>query len=431
MTIPNKFTSPLATPEEVYGEKMVLRILASAEVCAAREKARELLTSHSIAKTADGRARVDYALDHWMAQLAVQMVGADLHTPRILWNATITRFRWFGLEFPGSAAGIDCPDNIYRTLALNGATEYEIVGRVHANRPAQFSFHLTPHPGADGFWTTDDLKDVAGFQMLTNDDLDIAGDGTFRITFGQEPVDGRRNYIYMPPGKKIVLIRDTLSNWQQIPNALSVRRTGGEVLPDKPMSEQELINQTAAGLQQNIAFWLRWVGNFHSTSLPNTLVPPYGRSGAFGYASAGKFNLQDDQALVITVADGNARYSGMQLTDLWGIAPSPTEYLASYNKTQAITNPDGTRTFVIARKDPGFANWVDTAGWREGWAFFRWQGVPDDLDSEQLIIEQKVVQVTDIEPALTKSFPRISTDTRREELKQRVADWELRIAVAD
>ena len=93
MTIPKKFTSPLATPEEVYGEEMVLRIIDSAEVRAARKKARELMTSHPIAKTADGLARVDYALDHWIAQLAMQTVGADLHTPRILWNANITRYR--------------------------------------------------------------------------------------------------------------------------------------------------------------------------------------------------------------------------------------------------------------------------------------------------------------------------------------------------
>ena len=302
---------------------------------------------------------------------------------------------------------------------------------MHADRPAQFSFHLTPHPGSDGFWTTDDLKDVAGFQMLTNDDLDIAEDGTFRIVLGQEPVNGRRNYVYMPPGKKIVLIRDTLSHWKQIPNALSVRRTGGESLPDKPMTEQELVNVTAAGLEQNIAFWLRFIGNFHATSKPNMLVPPYGRSGAFGYASAGKFNLKDDQALVITVADGSARYSGMQVSDLWGIAPSPIEYLASYNQSQAIANADGTRTFVIAKKDPGCANWVHTTGWQEGWAFFRWQGVSDELKSDELIVEQKVVNAADIESALPAGLPKVSTDQRREELKRRIADWELRIAVSE
>jgi len=430
MTASTRFISPLATPEEDYGEKSALRLLASEEVRVARGRARELMAAHPIARSPDARARIDYALDLWMAQLAIQIVGGDLHTPRVLWNATITRYRWFGHEFPGSAAGIDCPDNIYRTLALNGDSEYELVGRVDANRPAQFSFHLTPHPGVDGFWTTDNLQDVAGFTMLTDDLLRIDADGTFRLTFGPQD-DGRPNHIHMPPGKKIVLIRDTLSDWKQVPNALSVRRTGGAPLPQQPLGEREAIAQMAAGLERNIAFWLRFIGNFHVDSQPNALVPPYGRSGVLGYASATRFSLDDDDALIVTVQADAMNYAGMQLTDLWGIAPSPIEYLASYNKTQAAANPDGTRTYVIARRDPGIANWVDTCGWREGWLFFRWQGMPEATGSDGFIVAQQLVKAADIAASLPFALGAVDAAQRREELNARSAQWRLRIAGAD
>src|SRR5690606_23089764 len=152
--------------------------------------------------------------------------------PRIVWNATISDFSWFDVDFPGSGSGIDCPDNVYRTLALNGTTEYELTGKVYDNRAAQFSFQLTPHPGFDGFWTTDDLQDIATLTMLTDRDIEVDENGEFSILLGPGPGDGRKNYIQMPKGKNILLIRDTLSDWRQVPNHLSVTRIGGDPLPD-------------------------------------------------------------------------------------------------------------------------------------------------------------------------------------------------------
>lgn len=422
------FTSPMATAEEIAGEKKVLRVLASEEVQAAKRQARRIMASHPIAESPDGNARIDYALDHWLAQLATQLVGLDLHTPSILWNATITRFQWFGHEFPGSAAGIDCPDNIYRTVALNGATEYEIAGRVDPARPAQFSFQLTPHPECDGFWITEDLKDISTLQMLTDDTVAVEPDGSFRIRLLPEPAQPSGDTITMPEGINMLTIRDTLSDWRQVPNRLSIRRTGGEPLPSESVPDSDVIARTAAGIGQNIAFWVRFIGNFHAQSTPNRLIAPYGRNGAFGYASAAKFKLLNDEALVITVATGNAHYMGMQVTDLWGIAPSPIEYLSSYNETQMVKNPDGTVTVVIAREDPGFGNWVDTAGWREGWMFFRWQGEGDDLDTGSLILDQQIVAKADLSTVLANRLPPVDTGERATELARRRDEWRLRIA---
>lgn len=424
------FTSPLATAEENAGEKLTLAILKNPAVQAARQMARKLMEAHPIASKKDGQARIDYALDHWLTQLATQDVGSDVHQPRILWNATITRFTWFGHEFPGSAAGIDCPDNIYRTLALKGETDYELTGKVNPRRPAQFSFQLTPHPGADGFWTTADMQDIGTLQMLTDQNLEIDNDGVFRIQLGPNADTTRANTIKLPPGKNILLIRDTLSNWQQIPNQLSVRRTGGEALPARAMTEDELAQQTAAGLEQNIAFWMRYIGNFHLNSSPNTLIPPYGRSGAFGLASAAKFNLADDQAVVITVNTGNADYMGMQVTDLWGIAPSPIETISNYNRAQATANGDGSLTFIVSRQDTGYSNWVDTTGWNEGWMFFRWQGLPDGTDKNGLILSQSVVNIQELPSVLMGAAATVSPAARKEELSRRKSEWMLRATIA-
>jgi hypothetical protein len=42
------------------------------------------------------------------------------------------------------------------------------------------------------------------------------------------------------------------------------------------------------------------------------------------------------------------------------------------NGEQAVFEPDGSWTLVIAARDPSHPNWLSTAGHRKGVIFFRW-----------------------------------------------------------
>jgi hypothetical protein len=42
------------------------------------------------------------------------------------------------------------------------------------------------------------------------------------------------------------------------------------------------------------------------------------------------------------------------------------------NDGLAARNADGSWTIVIADRDPGVSNWLDTGGRREGYALIRW-----------------------------------------------------------
>jgi len=419
--------SPMATPEQQHTEQKVLKIIASPEVLQSRSKARNLMEAHPIAKTSGGQARLDYALDKWVVQLALQVVGRDLSNPHFIWTTGLAEYEWMGHTFPGSGAGIDCTDNIYRNAGLDGAAAYEVVGQLSANPPAQFSFHLTNHPEDKGFDTTSDMTDVGGYEMITNDTMVIEPDGTFRLTLDASPANGRSNHIQMVEGKALyLLVRDTLSNWKQIPNHLTIRHVGGGALP-KAQTEQQLIERTANYLEAFVAFWLQFNDHFHSPA-PNTLGQAYARTGGLGYTAAGRFKLRDDEVFLITVADGDADYAGMQVTDLWMIGPSPLLHLSNYNLSQAVANADGTRTYLIAAKDPGYGNWVDTASLHEGWILFRWQGVAADLDGTKLVVEQKLLRLSELPDALPEGVSKVSTQQRDQQLQERIADWGLRIA---
>lgn len=208
------FVSPMATADQAAVESQALRILASygAVLDQARDKARTLMLAHPLAALPETAARIDNALDKWLVQLLLQTLGGDLSAPRFIWGTNLDPHRWFGWEFPGSGAGIDCPDNIYRNAGLDGAVHYEVSGRVHANGPAQFTFQLTLHPEGMGFAVNDDsMRDLGALAMLTHRDLDIAADGSFRISLDSEPAAGRRNHIQLPPGRLYLLVRDSLS----------------------------------------------------------------------------------------------------------------------------------------------------------------------------------------------------------------------------
>jgi hypothetical protein len=53
---------------------------------------------------------------------------------------------------------------------------------------------------------------------------------------------------------------------------------------------------------------------------------------------------------------------------------------AHVNKHTAVYGPDGGCAIVIAARDPGRPNWLDTAGHVEGSMCFRWIGASEIVD---------------------------------------------------
>jgi hypothetical protein len=64
------------------------------------------------------------------------------------------------------------------------------------------------------------------------------------------------------------------------------------------------------------------------------------------------------------------------------------------NKHTAKLNDDGTLTLIVAAKDPGYGNWIDTTGHLTGTALLRWVGTDDHP-----VPTTKVVKLTSHEAA--------------------------------
>jgi len=418
------FESPLATREQAHAEQMVLEALKSSEVKAAQARASALLRKHPMAQTIEGRARLDHAVEKWTLYTAAQVLSADTVRPYPYWWVTNSAYSWFGHTFPGSGAAIDSPDNVYRSLTLDGSRHYAIKGQLRPLHLAQFSFQMVPAGGM-----IPSGSDLETLGVLTSRTMDIRPDGSFEITVGPEPAQGRTNHFQSRPGLMKVIIRDTLANWRQSPNGLSV------VNLDQPdasssMTVDLLARETAAELPGVVAGWLRFVSGYFEPQKDNVLVGPVGRTGAWGYMSPMRFNIADDEAIVMTIDDAGAEYAAIQLCDVWMLAADPQKHLSSYTTQQSRPNADGTFTYVISKIDPGARNWVDTAGWNRGWLQFRWQGMPlTRRDSAGLVRSVRIVKLPALKEVVSEPMD-VTPQQRAASLKARADEWLLRVATA-
>jgi hypothetical protein len=85
----------------------------------------------------------------------------------------------------------------------------------------------------------------------------------------------------------------------------------------------------------------------------------------------GRWNLGPDQALVMSGELPDGVFVNVML---WNKHMQTLEYrsrTSSLNAAQLELEGDGSYRIVIAERDPGVSNWLDTEGHREGTIFWR------------------------------------------------------------
>ena len=415
--------SPLATDDQIELERLALRVAAAPLLRQARERVRALLLADSSAQTSDGAAGLDRALDQWVMGQVVATINNDPSRPKLMWAVDNTPRKWFGHVFPGGAVAIDNPDNVNRTGPLDGAWSYELQGRFGSPPTAQMSININLAEGGQLRWG-DAVATMTNLQVVADDD------GRFSITLDKSPADGRQNHMQLADGPLQISIRDSHSDWRQLPTAFTIKVTSGPS-PAEPATEQELIQHSADGLEEFVKFWLGFKNTFWNTPDYNEIVGPNAREreGGWGTQAGGRYLLEDDQALVVVTTDGGAAYTGFQISDPWTISPTPIYQTTSRNLTQSSPNADSSYTYVISLVDPGVANWIDTAGLHEGWFMLRWQNLPPNAEIAPLVREIKLINLRDLDKALPQGTPRTNLQQRREEILARMAQHRIRSTV--
>ena len=263
---------------------------------------------------------------------------------------------------PFTKMGLDNPDTLYFGARVHPDHEYVVTGT--RGSTTDLSFQLL-----GGEYTDEGVpKSEAAFD---DRELDIADDGAFE-------------WRVRPSTAAQLVVREVYGDWSQRRGSITIRRedTAGTAPP--PLARDTLEKRYAtAGKQlvQRIKTWLQFPQWFYLNIPVNTLVPPRLTPGGLAtqYSSVGHFDLTPDQALVITVPQSDAPYLGFQLGSMWYISLDYVNHQTSLNAAQAQADPDGKIRIVVADRNPGVTNWVETLGHRRGFLQFRWQRVSREL----------------------------------------------------
>ena len=128
--------------------------------------------------------------------------------------------------------------------------------------------------------------------------------------------------------------------------------------------------------------------------------------------------IRDDEALIIRSHRSNASYQGIELGNRWFVSLDYETRTSSLTLDQAEVAPDGSYYFVVAGKDPGVYNWLDTEAHKSGLIMMRWQGLTGDLP-ESLKPRAWKVPLAEIEQHLPEDTRYISSADRRAQIAAR------------
>ncbi len=153
---------------------------------------------------------------------------------------------------------------------------------------------------------------------------------------------------------------------------------------------------------------------------PNAASGETGGGQSSNIYAGGVYELEADEALIVESRVKVApQYVGFNLANLWGESHDFANYQSSLNGLQMEIDDDGVLRWIVAHRDPGVPNWVDTTGHREGYLVPRWAYSETPAKEDWPTVSAKKVPFAEIRSHLPQGIREISPDERREQIRER------------
>jgi hypothetical protein len=461
--------SPLATPQQFSAEKIAGQTANSLPVTIMKIILRHqfLAAANQLypgGVDAENMAQLDRAVHEYARAASFQQLLLDSMNPTVVAQVAPPHF-WDGRYVAGTRILYDNPDTVYRFMGVNGASEYVINGQFHdwdnvEARPTNVTFSVLE--GLSGTTTT---------VLTVDEDFVVNDDGSFVITVGREPADGRPNHLQLTNGSTIIAARDTLGDWNsETPMSLSIKRVAGpppslfaqlggfaflgdrivgnpllvglvSIIPPLPYMPPVLRGVFAAailivrGASEQTKYMALATNDPETgeTRPVNNVSQPTSNAEflANQLQSNGHFQLEDNQALVLTIDPGDAGYFVVPTYNVWTITDDYWNEPASLNNQQARQNvddngvPDGTYTVVISPTDPLAANWISTNDLNQGALSIRFQDIDPQSPNQPRIVDQQVMTHEELHGFLAEDYF-ITEQERLDQIELRRAGFDRR-----
>ncbi|MFD5830586.1 DUF1214 domain-containing protein [Lentzea sp. NPDC060358] len=265
--------------------------------------------------------------------------------------------------------GADNPDNVYLSANIRGDRTYRITGR--RGTIAYFSIGSKANRYAkDGT--------MASTGELSGADLEVAPDGTVEIIASAAEQPG--NWLPLAPDSTGLVVRQTyLDRTCEVPGQWHVERVGGPPAPAglTPEFLAKALQRASLSVHGTAATFAHWTRTFmkRPNELPDFGQEMFQRAGGDPeiFYLHGYWELAPGEAWVVETDVPDCPYWNFQLGNWW-MESLDHHRRITVNKHTATLSPDGRLTIVVAARDPGTGNWIDTCGHSSGTALLRWLG---------------------------------------------------------
>lgn len=276
----------------------------------------------------------------------------------------------------------DNPDARYFSAVIDDQHSYRIRGNLAGATYTSFTLELSA--GSDG----------SGIGSTLNDTQFIADEnGDYEIILSAQKADG--NWMPMSKGASSITTRHYYERKQSINNdrmhhiPLDIRNI--EQVPPRPSPND---TEIAAGIRRVTTFVKGNVITMNNENsppwvsrTPNQFAPPKkdDSHNDITYAardnvySMAPFVLGPNQALLIRGQFPRCRFSNVVLFNRFLQTLNYEERTISLNRAQTAQDANGKFEMIVAHKDPGRPNWLDTEGRPYGIMFWRFQLPEGDI----------------------------------------------------
>jgi hypothetical protein len=328
----------------------------------------------------------------------------------------------------------DNADALILGAFIDGSHTYRIVGDRGSATWLAFTVLRMTHPDEPRHPMGAPYNYVLDAAPLLLPDLHVNWDGSFEVVLSPEPHPG--NWIPTTPESKHVRIRQFFGDWElEQPATIRIERIDVSDAPPLLTPERWLnqLAEVAAFTGASASFWPELAYQLPINTMnayPNIGMSPgeswQGKVDANpgGVNASCHWRVARDEALVIEWRPTPAYFWLVELDTIWAATVDYRWRLSNLNASQAAYESDGSVRMVLSHIDPGVPNWLDLAGWSEGWINMRML-----LCTEAPEFTTTLMRLDEFRDRLPAHANRIDEQGRRHQLERRKAGIDRRFRV--
>jgi len=291
---------------------------------------------------------------------------------------------FYQLSHETAKIGQDNPDSYYQNAKISGECEYRVFGTRGNIGYLGFGTYFGDYgkPGRSG---------CGGY--LEGSELQVNPDGSFEIFISCKQKPG--NWLPMEPDTTMLIVRQNyLDRTREEPAKLQIERIDSQERPAtlNPVSFAQNLASAGAYVAATADLFAQWAEGLAETAHSLKPLDPKVTGAAHGdphmLFHMGYWQLEADEALVIEGRPPECAYWNFQLSNVWMESLDYRYHQIHTNKHTTHYEDDGSFRLVIAHKDPGLPNWMDTAGHSRGTMALRWAKSSGNPTPESRVVKQ-------------------------------------------